>query len=406
MAPYESKFVSLIVLLGVSISLASCGGSSSQVSVEQSYQTVETVAPQVLDDCSQSATIGDSADIEEKFWKKWCDSAISDRLAELGVVMSSDKTWKSFAVSVGVNMCNDIGALIASGTSENDAQIEIENKFSNALLGEAPDMDRIFKAKGVALSAAMSAIEFLCPEHAEIEKELKEGAGGGCSVDAISSYSECSGVDLAGADLSGRNLNSVNLSGANLVGTNFTGSDLTYANLSGANAQGAIFNAVQWWRGNAKDANFVGSNFDGAYLDETSFVRADFSKGNLVGASFGSSDLRGSKLADVIGFSRASGKIRKVSFLSAHLGSADLTGAFLPGVNFRGAVLTEAILNSTDLREAFFECSDLTQVAAIGANTTGATYNGSTSGQLLDGMTRAINSERCDQRPTFPVISG
>ena len=406
MAWHRSTLLSVVVSIGALISLVSCGSSSSPTTVEQTYQTVVTVAPQVLDDCSQSATIDDSADIEEKFWKKWCDSEISDRLAELGVVMSSDKTWKSFAVTVGVNMCNDIGALIASGTSENDAQIDIENKFSNALLGEAPDIDRIMKAKGVALSAAMSAIEFLCPEHAEIEKELKEGAGGGCSVDAISSYSECSGVDLAGADLSGRNLNSVNLSGANLVGTNFTGSDMTYANLSGANAQGAIFNAVQWWRGNAKDANFVGSNFDGAYLDETSFVRADFSKGNLVGANFGSSDLRGRRLREVIGFSSSSGKIRKVFFMNAHLGSADLTGAIMPGVNFRGALLTEAILDSADLREAYFECADLTRIGATGANTTGATFNGSTTGQLLSGMTRAVNNEHCDPRPTFPNISG
>lgn len=406
MAQHRSTLLSVVVSLGVTIFLVSCGSSSSPATVEQTYQTVETFAPKELDDCSQSATIDDSADVEERFWKKWCDSAISDRLAELGVVMSSGKTWRSFAVTVGVNMCNDIGALIAGGMSENDAQIEIENKFSGVLLGEAPDMDRIMRAKGVALSAAMSAVEVLCPENAEVVTELEEGNGGGCSADAISAYSECSGVDLAGADLSGRNLNSVNLSGANLEGTNFTGSDLTYANLSGANARGAMFNAVQWWRGNAKDTNFVGSNFDGAYLNETSFVRADFSKANLVGASFGSSDLRGSHLREVVGFSNSSGKIRKVSFLNAHLGSADLTSAFLPGVNFRGALLTEAILDSADLREAYFECADLTRIVATGANTSGSTYNGSTTGQLLYGMTRSVNNEYCDPRPTFPAVSG
>lgn len=405
MAKNQSKLLTTVISVGFTFFLASCAGSSTQVPVEQSYQTVMTSAPEEPSDCVQPETIDDSVNLEDKFWAKWCESSISQRLGELGVVISSGKTWKSFAVSVGVNMCNDIGALIAGGTSKDDAQIEIENKFSGALLGEDPDVDRIMLAKGVALSAAMSAVEILCPENAEVVEELKEGAGGGCSAEALSSYSDCSGVDLAGADLSDRNLNSVNLSGANLEGTNFTGSDLTYANLSGANAQGAIFNKVDWWRGNAMDANFVGSNFDGAYLDETSFVRSDFSKANLVGASFGSSDLRGSNLREVIGFSRASGKIRKVSFLDTHLGLADLTGAFLPGVNFRGAVLTGAILNSADLREAFFECTDLTQVAAVGANTTGATYNASTSGQLLAGMTRAINSERCDPKPTFPTIS-
>ena len=406
MAHHQSTLLSVVVSIGAIISLVSCGSSSSSTTVEQTYQTVATVAPEELDDCSQSATIDDSADLEEKFWKKWCDSAISERLAELGVVMSSGETWKTFAVTVGVNMCNDIGALIASGTSENDAQIEIENKFSGVLLGESLDMDRIMQAKGVALSAAMAAVEVLCPQNAEVETELKEGTGGGCSVDEISSYSECSGVDLAGADLSGRNLNSVNLSGANLEGTNFTGSDLTYANLSGANAQGAVFNAVRWWHGNAKDSNFVGSNFDGAYLDETNFVRADFSRANLVGASFGSSDLRGSHLRDAVGFSNSSGKIRKVSFLNSHLGSADLTGAVMPGVTFRGALLTDAILNSADLREAYFECADLTRVVATGAKTTGATYNGSTTGQLFDGMTRSGNNERCGPKPTFPAVAG
>jgi uncharacterized protein YjbI with pentapeptide repeats len=406
MAKNQSKLLAAVISVGFTFFLVSCGSSSSPATVEQSDQSMATFAPQEIDDCPESTTVDDSADLEEKFWKKWCDSSISQRLGELGVVVPSGKTWKSFAVSVGVNMCNDIGALIAGGTSKNDAQIEIENKFSGALLGEDPDVDRIMLAKGVALSAAMSAVEILCPENAEVVEELKEGAGGGCSVEAISSYSDCSGVDLAGADLSGRNLNSVNLSGANLEGANFTGSDLTYANLSGANAQAAIFNKVDWWRGNAMDANFVGTNFDGAYLNETSFVRSDFSKANLVGARFGSSDLRGSYLREVVGFSRDSGEIRKVSFLNAHLGSADLTGAIMPGVNFRGALLTEAILDSADLREAYFECTDLTRVVAVGAKTTGATFNSSTTGPLLDGMTRAVNSERCDSRPTFPDISG
>ena len=406
MAKNQSKLLSVVISIGVSIFLVSCGSSSSPITVDQSDQTTATFAPQELGDCAQSATVDDSSDLEAKFWQKWCDSSISQRLGELGVVMSAGETWKSFAVTVGVNMCNDIGALIAGGTSKNDAQVQIENKFSSALLGENPDMDRIMLAKGIALSAAMSAVEVLCPENAEVEEELKEGSGGGCSVAAIAPYSDCSGVDLAGADLSGRDLNSVNLSGSNLEGANFNGADLTYANLSGANAQGAMFNKVRWWRGNAMDANFIGANFDGAYLDETIFVRSDFSNANLVSASFGSSDLRRSYLRGVVGFSNNGGKIRKVSFLNAHLGSADLTGAIMPGVNFRGALLTEAILNSADLREAYFECTDLTRVAAIGAKTAGATFNGSTTGQLLDGMTRAVNSERCDARPTFPAIPG
>jgi uncharacterized protein YjbI with pentapeptide repeats len=406
MAKNQSKLLSVVISIGVSIFLVSCGSSSSPITVDQADQTTATFAPQESDDCVQSSTVDNSLDLEAKFWQKWCDSSISQRLGELGVVMSAGETWKSFAVTIGVNMCNDIGALIAGGTSKNDAQVQIENKFSGALLGENPDMDRIMLAKGVALSAAMSAVEVLCPENAEVEEELKEGSGGGCSVDAIASYSDCSGVDLAGADLSGRDLNSVNLSGSNLEGANFNGADLTYANLSGANAQGAMFNKVRWWRGNAMDANFIGANFDGAYLDETTFVRSDFSNANLVGASFGASDLRRSYLRGVVGFSNNGGKIRKVSFLNAHLGSADLTGAIMPGVNFRGALLTEAILDSADLREAYFECTDLTRVVAIGAKTAGATFNGSTTGRLLDGMTRAVNSERCDARPTFPAIPG
>jgi uncharacterized protein YjbI with pentapeptide repeats len=82
-----------------------------------------------------------------------------------------------------------------------------------------------------------------------------------------------------------------------------------------------------------------------------------------------------------------------------------MTGAILPGVNFRGAILANTILDSADIREAYFECADLTNVSATGTNATGATYNSSTTGQLLYGMTRAVNSERCDPRPDFPVIS-
>jgi len=405
MARHESAFLSFLVLIGISTSLVSCGSSSSDSTVDQDYQTVWTIESQESSDCLESATTDGSAGLEERFWQRWCASSISERLEELGVLLSPDETWKSFSVTVGVNMCNDIGALIASGTSPYDAQLEIENKFSSALLRESSDMDQIILAKGVALSAVLAAVEILCPENAEVEEVLENGTGEGCSVDALTFSSECPGVDLAGADLSGRELNSVNLSGANLEGADFTGSDLSGANLSGANAQGAIFDEVRWWSGDATDANFSGSSFDNAYLSKTIFVRADFSESNLVGANFESSDLRGSRLRGVVGFSRASGKIRKAFFLNSHLGFADMTGAILPGVNFRGAILANTILDSADIREAYFECADISNVSATGTNATGATYNSSTTGQLLYGMTRAVNSESCDPRPNFPVIS-
>lgn len=405
MLRYQLKVFSVLILMVISASLVSCGESSNDSNVDQNYQTSGTFVPQDSIDCSESETIASSESLEESFWQRWCASSISERLQELGVVLSPEETWKSFSVTVGVNICNDIGSLIAGGISPYDAQLEIENKFSSALLGGSIDMDQMILAKGVALSATLAAVEILCPENAEVEEVLQSGTGEGCSVDALTYNSECPGVDLAGADLSGRDLTSVNLSGANLEGTDFTGSDLTYANLSGTNAQGAIFDEVRFWSGEASDANFAGSSFGNAYLSKTSFVRTDFSGANLVGANFESSDLRGSRLHHVVGFSRASGQIHKAYFANAHLGFADLTGAILPGVSFRGAILDSAILDSADLREAYFECADLTNVFATRTNALGATYNNSTIGQLLSGMTRAVNSEKCDPKANFPIIS-
>ncbi|MEU6867045.1 pentapeptide repeat-containing protein [Streptomyces sp. NPDC046876] len=169
------------------------------------------------------------------------------------------------------------------------------------------------------------------------------------------------------------------------------------ANLRNVNLRGLETPSVPLLSGsnarNFRKADLSGSDLHDSKLDEFDFEEADFSSAdfsdawltrsdlhnttamfaNFTNATFVGSDLSGTRMdsANLTGafFSEAAGKMWVGKGSSEHtVGSANLTAAILPGVNF-----TRADLRGVNLKKAWLGGANFTDANLTGANLQGAT---------------------------------
>lgn len=180
-----------------------------------------------------------------------------------------------------------------------------------------------------------------------------------------------SGANLAGikatccnfdnVDMSGANLHEANLAGAKLAYANLCDSNLTYANLSFSDLRFAHLNGIT---GNHLDLT-------GAWLDETRFLYA---------------------------------KLKGADFTAAHMDGEIDEGLPSKGPKFDGADLTEAKFIKTELRDASFNCANLTRTVFFRANfcaSTGTTKDGK---QVMPGTTTFKEAEVDDTKLNFSNV--
>lgn len=169
-----------------------------------------------------------------------------------------------------------------------------------------------------------------------------------------------SGANLAGikatccnfdnVDMSGANLHEANLAGAKLAYANLCDSNLTYANLSFSDLRFAHLSGIT---GNHLDLT-------GAWLDETQFLYA---------------------------------KLKGADFTAAHMDGEIDEGLPSKGPKFDGADLTEAKFIKTELRDASFNCANLTRTVFFRANFCAATGTTKDGKQIMPGVTSFKEAE-------------
>lgn len=158
------------------------------------------------------------------------------------------------------------------------------------------------------------------------------------------------GVDLSGYDLSGAVMNLCSLAHANLSGAklaeaqlreslinqstilkaDFSGADLTQASMSGLKCVEAIFRGADLSRVLLHESTLFGCDFDEADLESAILDGA-----LLNGSSFRNARLRNTQLgvSDLTGCILVGADLSGAHFMRTKLGSANLTGARVYGVN-------------------------------------------------------------------------
>jgi uncharacterized protein YjbI with pentapeptide repeats len=158
------------------------------------------------------------------------------------------------------------------------------------------------------------------------------------------SGAELAGLRLAGADLGGANLADADLSDADLSGASLFGASLVRAKLTGANLPGVQLRKADLRKADLRDANLTGADLEGADLAEARFGKAKLGAANLSGASMSGASLQGADLG--------SAKLRGTDLRNADLEAASLQGADLHRANLLGAVLRNADLSGASLTKA------------------------------------------------------
>lgn len=215
-------------------------------------------------------------------------------------------------------------------------------------------------------------------------------------------------LELFAADLGGKSLRGVDLSNANLEKSDLTGTDLTEANLTRANlagidGSGAILREVLGLRSRFKDAWLDGADLTAADLTQADFADANLENSKGENLRLGQARLRGLKAKGAVwpGATLTEARIHQASFADADLRNADLTeiagmeadftgarldgisgagaklgGAKLVGARLTGARLPSANLAGADLTGADLSAADLSRANLAGAKLQGAVLRG------------------------------
>lgn len=168
------------------------------------------------------------------------------------------------------------------------------------------------------------------------------------------------------------NLTGANLEGADLRGADLTGAILDYAWLKGTKIDGATKISPKWFlvwqivnkklsKTYLRDADhgvdISKANLTGAYLEGIDLARADLSGADLTGANFTRAYLARANLEGAI--------IRKTDFSGAYLVEANLTRLSRRGANFENAELTGAKHSGAWFWKFWFEESKSTDPASV-----------------------------------------
>lgn len=198
-------------------------------------------------------------------------------------------------------------------------------------------------------------------------------------------------ADLSGADMTACNFHNANFSGANLAGIKATCCNFDNVDMSGANLH---------------EANLAGAKLAYANLCDS----------NLTYANLSFSDLRFAHLSGITGdhLNLTGALLDETQFLYSKLKGADFTAAHMDGEideglpskgpKFDGADLTEAKFIKTELRDASFNCANLTRTVFFRANfcaSTGTTKDGK---QIIPGVTSFKEAEVDDTKLNFSNV--
>lgn len=159
------------------------------------------------------------------------------------------------------------------------------------------------------------------------------------------------GRDFVCADLSNSDLRRVDLAYARVSGARLNGAALQGSSLDDAQLEGASFDFAQ-----LQGASLVGAHLQGASLNETQLQGAilyqselqgaSLDSAQLQGASFWSANLQGTSLdgAQLQGASFYEASLQGSSLVNAKLQSTFLGDAQLQGADFRGSIMTHAVV--------------------------------------------------------------
>lgn len=162
------------------------------------------------------------------------------------------------------------------------------------------------------------------------------------------------GVYLRGINLQNANLQGANLRGADLRGANLAGANLKFANIQGAFLVGANLKGANLADANLETANLFRANLEDAFLIKTNLKKAFLASANLKSAGLEMAILEEANLYDsdlsdstMLNANLKNAFLDSANFENAYMDSADLERANLSeNTNFRGAILSEAILSN------------------------------------------------------------
>jgi uncharacterized protein YjbI with pentapeptide repeats len=165
------------------------------------------------------------------------------------------------------------------------------------------------------------------------------------------------GAKLRGARLAGRNLRGAVLDGADLREADLSRAQFRIATLIGADFTGARLDGAQMESADLSDAIFRGATLDGAGIIASAIDGADFSTARLLrtrfrwahgsdrvvdftGATMNETEFEGSELGDAR-FTKVSAL--RASFYHTELGRSDFGGGDFTGADFSGAKMAQVL---------------------------------------------------------------
>ncbi len=151
-------------------------------------------------------------------------------------------------------------------------------------------------------------------------------------------------VDLSGADLRNANLSLADLSGSDLSGADLTGAKLFKANLSGSKLVNSIIREAELTGANLQSADLEGADLSSSGIGMSQFQNAKLFNANLSKSTLSGANLEGADLRCCI--------MRGTRLRETVLVNADLTGADMQGADLSLSIVTGALFNNVDLREA------------------------------------------------------
>ena len=184
-------------------------------------------------------------------------------------------------------------------------------------------------------------------------------------------------IDVSSANLAHADLSKVYLSQADLSNANFAGANFYCAKLNGIWATSADFTEANFWNADLTRGKFWRAKFVRAQLRGATLIRAHAREADFTNALLYEADLSDAELFTAV-FRNANlsfAILRRVAFeqdsvAGANFYRARLDGAFLRGLDLRGAEMRETSLIGADLAAARLQGCKLE-----GADATGASFD-------------------------------
>lgn len=232
---------------------------------------------------------------------------------------------------------------------------------------------------------------------AQISSHLQKPKLNGANLERASFHHPMLDAEITGARFLGARLQGCNFKGQDLSGVDFTGCQLPATDFTDCKLDGTNFSRV-----NLEGADFTGSNFRAALLDKQTILgSANLTGQDLSGIDFSNMQLAYANLTDAkiegTNFSEAQLegiKLRGTKLKSAILGAGtnlshtDFSGLDLSGMDFSGCQLAYAVLEGANLAGTRLNGASLHKANLKGSNFRQAVFDKTTNLQnaIMDGL--------------------